>query len=521
MDLNLVKETEKNFTAMEIIKLVNLYFQGIFFKPVELATEPIKIPDEDAIRLLIEKEKFTPFLKDDTSLDLQKMSDSKLFEHFFPVDARGSKKDEADWISRDQRIHNEKKIGGVIRTFIEDMDDKFIERMEEQIPERNIKRNDDFSIPRDFFDNLIENKIYVICDEFDERGGEELYLLWNFEDMLPPLANVLKGQKKRTPIYRAYEWYAEREYTTLVLGTTLPEKENDLYKLRMQGKKYCEDEIIKSYIKEHPRKNPDADLFFVICKMLERPHGEPQTIPKTLEELWSMVSKELNHDKYDGPLEESDINDISNAAEAVQGLLSEKDQDTLDAYLRDSKIDAARFLLNLFSMPYIKEKFPDNRRTETLQSICIKIDESKFSLNIPVSIDDERGMELIEYVGDTKYKNIVDSIIDDFDIEFLEKYFKPVLLEAFESEFYKEKDFLSFIREKSWREIIYLLYPFRKERTPTTDSELFINYCRIEEMDFQNQKFRTKFSTDFRKRIKRILIKSDKKLKKKYEEEYV
>ncbi|MCL2804990.1 MAG: hypothetical protein FWD26_03525 [Treponema sp.] len=503
--------TEKSPSSAEISRLINLYFRGIFFAPVKLEDEGLHFPD---IGLLLEKKLWDFYMKNNDCLNLKNMALKKPFEFFFPLERR--KENDNYWEEKYRCITKDKKTGGVIRLIIEeDKDDLFIKRLKEQLPGRKIERNNVFSIPNNFFDNLINNEIYIYYDEFDDRGGKELYLYWNFTRMNPPVFHTLKGQEKRISIYDTYNWYAEKEYTQLYLGAANDNKEVNLEKLIKSGGEYCRAEIMKSYWGE----NPDGDLFFIIEEMLETPVQNNEQ--KDLDRLKMMVfgerkrrkNKQLNRgEKNPNYLTPNDIQNIKNIAETVRELLTEEEQDKLDADRRDGIINLAKSLKNHLSNPFLRKNIRNSSSVNTINAICVKIDENSRSLNKSLKDkEDYNAREIIDTLKDNNSIKAEDAFLkqeeDKIKNNFLNKEFKSICLEGFKLEFDcedEEEDFYLYIQKKTWLEITDLLVPYTSNES-NVESVLFNNYCEILKISLNRENL-AKLHTRFAKKIRNIFI---------------
>jgi len=509
MTLYTSEVTQQMPSTRKITKLLNMNFRGIFFKPVEFETEGLHYPD---VELLIEKSRLVTYIKDN-SLDLKEMAAPKSpFKFFFPQKRR--EEGAEYWAEKSRRVTEERVPGGVIRLIIEeDQDDVFIKRLEEQIPERNITRNDDFSIPRKFFENLMDNGIYVYDDIYD-REGENLYLKWDFDKMKNPhLEHASKeDREERISIYKAYGWYAEKQYTALILGASQAKEIVDPDQLIEKGIKYCREEILKDY------KGKNSEFIFIIDEKLESPHGEK---PKTIKELKIMVFGELEYRKKRQKgipsdndigllLSNNDIENIKNTAEEIREWLSEEEQDRLDAAKRDSIIVLAKLLNKHLANPSIRGKLNNSSRVNTIKAICDKIDASRRSLNRLIDKDGESSIELIDIVKDDKSIEAFDAYENDREnrirIDFMKKDFKSICLDGFKTGFDcegKDKNFFQFIQEQTWQEIVDMLVPYTEESKSNTKSELFCAYCRILELSF-DMKARGALHTRFAKKIRAI-----------------
>jgi len=475
--------TENMPSSRKIIKLLNLYFKGIFFAPVRLEDEGIHMPDK---KLPIEKEQVAPYIKEDGSFNLKQMSAEAPFNFFFPIEIRKEEKNDDFWALREQLIiKNNNKTGGFIRTFIEDLDNAFIKRLDEQIPERNIKRNEDFSIPNDFFTNLTDNNVYAAYKErIDENGKKSNYLQWDFLAMRPPLAHILEKHTRRKSIYRTYEWYAERKYTTLIHGAGIYKDKEDIYELMEFGKNYCIKEIFKSYQIIHPdKKNLNETLLLIIYKMLETPHAGN----KTIEELTRMFSGELKLRKGKplAPLSKKDVRDIKNAAKKIRSWISGEDQVILDRKIKNSIIDTAFEVLKHQKILQIKN---NDSLTDTIKAICNKIEIHK-SLKRGMNDKDASQLEeenIVTDKGKTKYYNLL---------------FYNTFNEIFNKE--EENNFVSFIQKLSFQEISELLLPYTTS-SPNINSELYKKYCNTMELTFNYDEDRRKAHTRFAKKIRQV-----------------
>jgi hypothetical protein len=489
--IKMTGKREKGTASVEFARMLSRYFRGIFFQS----------PDKDL---------FLPYLLEGGRLDLKKMAGRKPFESLFPRAARAAAP-EGLWRKLEDFLSAGKKDGGFVRLFIEDQDDVFLLRTGALVSPKKFRRDDYFSIPGQFFENLSGSGVYLSLKEYPKNNKEKsrktVSFTWDFEYMVPPVAHTLKKHERPVSIYDAFEWYGESQYTRLFLGNVFDPDENDPYLLIKTGGEKCIEEILKAYC-EYREKNyntstgPSGDFILLIYEALETPHGAL----KDMEEIKKIVFGGIKRRniRNESILSKTDRQNIKNAVKDTALLLDRETRQRLEDRMRDGAAGAAAELRKLFTTEPLQGKI-DPKRINTINGICIKLEEGNFSLGTSAG-PGEKPLE--ELVADKTLPAPEDMLFDNWKnsamLEFLEGDFKSLCVDkGLRTIFAGEDQFIGYMAEKPWREIADLLLPYTSS-APATESALFDGYCRVSGIETQNREETQKLHTVFKTKIRRI-----------------
>jgi hypothetical protein len=488
----------EHLSSVEFVRLLSVYFRGLFFEPPAFETGGLHSVERGCF---LEKEMFIPYLKGKGVLDLCKMASGKPFDSLFPPDARTKDGNGEPWQDIEKSLRQSKKLGGFIKVFIEKRDDRFINRAKAFLPD--IARNDDFSIPEDFFACFADSGVFLYAER--EDGNNIRNLRWDFERLMPPLAHALKPHKRAISVYDAYEWHGEKAYTSLTIGAVAFPEESCPHLLMRKGSEHCVDEIVTAYEdyieqKYQKKASPAGKLIFAIYEMLETPHDSR----KTVGEIKKMVFGGMKRRKNDnGPLLPQDIQNIKNAVKDIAAQLDEDRQKGLEAAKDKGMLETARELQRLSADPSLRLSI-GAKRLATIEEISRKI-EGELSLDA-FSVDGE-GFDIYDILEDKRQippeMEFLENQRNEIKTRFLKNDFAVLCIEGIAAEFEGEEAFIGYMGQKTWQETVDLLLPYATN-SPNTGSLLYREYCRIRAIPALPQKEAKEFHTRFAKKIRAV-----------------
>jgi hypothetical protein len=204
-------------SSEELIELMDVYFPCVLFASF----------DDNGVFPDI-KQYFNNANNGDL-LDIKSMSAQKRFFNLFPDLKDREQMTNTKWDALSQNTLDKKPNGGVMRHFVDEEDDRFLEEINSLAPAVNIRRSPEFSIPDEFFNAMEDLKICAVYDSDDD------FFEWNF-------SALIRKFKPKTP-YAAYQRYAHGQYTRVYFGAEEDKNEKRLYELLKKGNKKLLDEL--------------------------------------------------------------------------------------------------------------------------------------------------------------------------------------------------------------------------------------------------------------------------------------
>lgn len=489
----------------KVVDVLDSYFRAVFFKPLEQEKEGLKAEDRK-IPIGITKEaieKFSKKTEDGMVLDVQSISQELPYSCLFPQkpnDPTGQ-----DWKYFDrwfQQAKDTKKLGGVIRFFIEQKEEaKFLIGFKELID----MTKEIFSIPEEFFIALQKLGIYAVYEEKGKDGKEIKTFTWDF-------SGLLYIEPKKT-VYNAYRRYAYSQYNRRYIEKV--EGCKDLVAVLAPDYKIISDKLLSVIKSEKPlssgmpkRLNKEADLIEdLIEEALQSLSKEDRYIPMKLEGLKKRFYFLKGKKKSEGPFNKKDRANINNYCSKMYTLLSNLGMEQEKKQLEDARsagpytvIQKIYSLIKNPKHPELGEAFKKKNSLGVIEGLYWK-SLGQVSLNAEVNDDDSKQ---------TRQDMLPDEHSKTPDEEFLQKEEEArreqrlkCIIPCFEKEFSDDPVFLRHIREMNFGEFFeaLLVYADDKKGSHKTNNAIFKAYKCEKPPEVTDE---SSFHTLFAKRIKRV-----------------
>jgi hypothetical protein len=325
-------------TSTKLIALMNVYFSGVLFASFDGSG---KFPDIES---------YFREMEDGWVLDMRNMSGQKRFAGLFPESKETERMTEAAWEALSRKVRDERSKGGLVRPFIDEDDDRFLEGFNDGTLSVDIVRSETFSIPAEFCEALNTLQAFAMYSPKADT------FVWDF-------SALIRRYKPDTP-YSAYRRYAHGQYTRLFIGATMAPGEKRPARLREAGNTALlkevgsgtDWELVEDALQDGSEKNIYASGSLEIVLINVKSHKNRR---------YKMGLKEGEKPVFD----HVDAENIKNAVNAILPLLSAEVRTGLE---KDGLFVKVRKLYQAIADPDVSEKL-DKRRLDTIRALYRKI----------------------------------------------------------------------------------------------------------------------------------------------------
>jgi len=469
--------------SRNVIILLNTYFRGLFFAPMqEIGNEQKTDFEFPPIDSYIKRES----LNDEPELNIQKMAEEKEFDGIFPGSPAPQSQDWKKLRQLFSHAKKQKKLGGVIRFFIEKDDVNFIEGFNACVrrDELKISDNNALNIPEGFFTDITNFKCYA------KYNPESCTFEWDFAHLLT---------RKPKSIYRAFQHYAHAKYSCHLINPKLSGYGAVKYIYQEYQKPRKEKVLV------HDEKSENIDFFctrYALEFFADSPYTPKslnellKTIDQEKEEVSRKIKKQKRYDPLNYPLNKKDIQNLKNYCGenpsydgitmptilSELGLESEKER--FYEEIKKERFNGKTFnkvnelyrLITAYSS--VRKYFPE-KTIEIIKGLYEKTEAEKVSLNQQINDNLSDHEELQDIIKDIGIEEIPEALIQLEESERIRSFWKNTLYKEFKEKFANEDSYLEYINGLPITQLCYEVWVYTVPNISKTESALFITYCEI------------------------------------------
>lgn len=303
--------------SWDFFVLVDIYFPSIFF------TGFWNKSNEEQDSDLPDIDKYVIQADDNWAFDIQRMSKEKPFSCFFSSDAE--KLSDAQWNEINDRLCNEKPTGGLPRPFIDMEDDKYIAVIN-KISGHDFIRDDNFSVPKDFF-NINKNFKIIAVYDIDKNT-----FIWDFSEII--------RQFHPDTIHEAFQRFAHVKYNKISFGINKTPQEKNINILFKTGNDKIENELGKDNKKKIDWKKAMNAWEYVEDRLQGFPEKNPYQF-YSFEAVEKYVFGQMSRSKkmgYNRIFDHNDESNIYNAWKDFTGKMASESEYRDAGYVRKVQI---------------------------------------------------------------------------------------------------------------------------------------------------------------------------------------